>query len=198
MDAAVAEEMGDEAVLRKDPGEGSVADAEAAGIGAEGRHHGTHPVTGETAALHRATARGDARLRMQVAGDLALRAGRLVAEGDRADSDFVRDGAAEIARKDGIVIARNPDPVAACLKRGHGGAVLGRQALMRGAIVKAVAERDDDSRIMAGDDGSEPAQCGERVVGRQEHAAGGEARAFFQMQIGNDEQALLFPEQGAG
>ena len=68
MDAAVAEEMGDEAVLRKDPGEGSVADAEAAGIGAEGRHHGTHPVTGETAALHRATARGDARLRMQVAG----------------------------------------------------------------------------------------------------------------------------------
>ena len=37
-----------------------------------------------------------------------------------------------------------------------------------------------------------------RVIGRQQHAARGKAGAFFQMQVGDDEQALLFPEQRAG
>ncbi len=79
-----------------------------------------------------------------MAGDLAMRAGRLVAEGDRADRDFIGDGAAEIARQHRIVIARDPDPVAAGLERGDGVAIVRRQPLMRGAIVKTVAERDDD------------------------------------------------------
>src|SRR3954465_13021202 len=69
---------------------------------------------------------------------------------------------------------------------------------MRGAIVKTVAERNDDSRIMAGDDSSEPTKRGDGVVRRQQHPAHGEAGTFFQMQIGDDEQALLFPEQRAG
>src|SRR5207244_2949995 len=35
------------------------------------------------------------------------------------------------------------------------------------------------------------------IIRRQQHAAGGEAGAFFQMQIRDDEQTLLFPEQCA-
>ncbi len=69
---------------------------------------------------------------------------------------------------------------------------------MRGAVVKAVAERDDRTRIMAGDDSSETARASPAYRRRQQHAAGGEAGAFFQMQVGDDEQALLFPEQRAG
>ncbi|WP_271571656.1 LysR family transcriptional regulator [Bradyrhizobium sp. CCBAU 11386] len=45
---------------------------------------------------------------------------------------------------------------------------------------------------------SKPAERRDGIVGRQQHAAGREARALFQMQVGDDEQALLFPEQGAG
>ena len=37
-----------------------------------------------------------------------------------------------------------------------------------------------------------------RVIGRQQHAARGEAGSLFQMQVGDDEQALLLPEQRAG
>ena len=69
---------------------------------------------------------------------------------------------------------------------------------MRVAIVKTVAERDHHARIMMRDHGGEPAKRRDGVVGRQQHAARGEARALFQMQIGDDEQPLLFPEQRAG
>ncbi|MET4835649.1 hypothetical protein ABIF44_005056 [Bradyrhizobium japonicum] len=51
---------------------------------------------------------------------------------------------------------------------------------------------------MAGDDSSETAQRCQRIVRRQQHTARGEAGPFFQMQIGDDEQALLFPEQRTG
>src|SRR4029079_8967927 len=87
VDAAVTEQMGDKAIAGKDLCERGIADAETAGIGAEGGHHGAHPVTGETAAFHRAAACGDTRLRMQMTGDLAAHTGRLMAEGDRADRD---------------------------------------------------------------------------------------------------------------
>src|SRR3954463_7508542 len=98
--------MRDKTVLWKDLCKRRVADAEAAGIGAEGGHHGAHPVAGEAAALHRTAARGDASLGMKMAGDLAARAGRFVAEGDRTDRDFVGDGAAEVTRQQRrIVIA---------------------------------------------------------------------------------------------
>ena len=69
---------------------------------------------------------------------------------------------------------------------------------MRLTIVKAVAERDHHARIMPRDHGGEPAQRRHGVIGRQQHAARGKARTFFQMQIGDDEQALLVPEQRAG
>ena len=69
---------------------------------------------------------------------------------------------------------------------------------MRVAIVKTVAERNHHARIVPRDHGGETAQRRDGVVRRQQHAARGEAGAFFQMQIGDDEQALLLPEQRAG
>ena len=54
---------------------------------------------------------------MQMAGDFAGRAGRLMPEHDRPDRDFAGDHAAEIGRQRRIVIARNPDPVAPRLQR---------------------------------------------------------------------------------
>ena len=175
-----------------------IADAQAAGIGAERRHHGALAVAGKTAPLHRAAAGRDARLGMQMAGDFARRAGRLVAERDRPDRDFARDHAAEIGRQRRIVIARNPDPVAPRLHRRERVAVGRGQPLMRVAVVKAVAERDHHARIVPRDDGGKPAQRRHGIVGRQQHAARGKAGAFFQMQVGDDEQALLLPEQRAG
>ena len=140
----------------------------------------------------------DARLGMQVAGDFAGRPGRLVTKHDRADRDFAGDHAAEIGRQRGIVIARNPDPVAPRLQRRDGVAVRRGQPVMGVAVVKTVAERDHHARIMPRDHGGEAAERRHRVIGRQQHAARGKARAFFQMQVGDDQQALLFPEQRAG
>ena len=66
------------------------------------------------------------------------------------------------------------------------------------AVMKAVAQRNHHFRIMAGDGSSEAAQRGDRVIGWQQHAARGKTRSLLQMQVGDDEQALLFPEQRAG
>ncbi len=122
-----------------------------------------------------------------MAGDFTRSAGRLVTERNRANSNFMSDHAAEIGRQRGIVIARNPDPVAPRLQRRD-----------RVAVMKAVAERNHHARIMPRDHGGEAAECRHRIVGRQQHAAGGKTGALFQMQIGDDEQALFFPEQCAG
>jgi hypothetical protein len=66
------------------------------------------------------------------------------------------------------------------------------------AVVKTVAECDHHARIVPRNDGGEAAERRHRVIGWQQHAARGEAGTFFQMQVGNDEQALLLPEQCAG
>src|ERR1700731_3094282 len=59
-----------------------VADAQAAGIGAERRHHGALAVAGKTAPLHRSAARRHPRLGMQMAGDFTGCSRRLVAKSD--------------------------------------------------------------------------------------------------------------------
>ena len=110
----------------------------------------------------------------------------------------LRDHAAEIGRERGIVIAGNPDPVASHLQCRDRVAVGRGQPVVRVAVVKTVAERDHHARIVPRDHRGEAAERRRGVVGRQQHAARGEARAFFQMQVGDDEQALLFPEQRAG
>ena len=112
--------------------------------------------------------------------------------------DLAGDHAAEIGRQRRIVIAGNPDPVAPHLECRDSIAIGRGQPLMGIAVVKTVAECNHHARVMPCDDGSEPAQRRHRVVGRQQHAAGGETGAFFQMQIRDDQQAFFFPEQRAG
>ena len=145
MHAAVAEHMGNEAEGLEDSGEGRIANAEAASIGAESRHHRAGAVSCKAAALDGTAARRDPGLRMQMAGDLAMGAGRLVAERDGDDGDFIGNAAAEIRREVRIVVAGDPDPVAARLQRREHLAIGGRKATMRGAIVETVAKREDGS-----------------------------------------------------
>ena len=101
-------------------------------------------------------------------------------------------------RQRGIVIARYPDPVAPCLQRRDRVAVRRRQPVMGVAVVKTVAERNHHARIVPRDHRRKPAERRHRIVGRQQHAARRKARALFQMQVGDHQQALLFPEQRAG
>ena len=69
---------------------------------------------------------------------------------------------------------------------------------MRVAVMKTVAERDHHARVVPRDHGGQPAQRRYGVIGRQQHAARGKAGTLFQMQVGDDQQALLLPEQRAG
>ena len=134
---------------------------------------------------------------MQVTCDFSDLTCRLVAEHDPAQRHLGCDHAAEIGRQRRIVIAGNPDPVTRRLQSRQRIAIRRRQPLVRIAIVKAVAERDHDARIIMRDDSREPRKRRLGVIGRQQHAAGREARALFEMQVGDDEQTLLFPEQRA-
>jgi hypothetical protein len=133
-----------------------------------------------------------------LAGDLAARAGWLMTKHDSSDRGFRRDHAAETGRQFRIVIAGDPDPVAPRLQRAERLAISSGQPLMRAAIMKTVAERDHDPRIMPHDHGRQTSQRGGGIVGRQQDATGGEAGTLLQMQIRNHEQPLLFPEQRAG
>ena len=111
--------MGGEAERAEQSEDRAIAHIEAAGIGAESRHDEAAAVAGETAPAHRAPALRDARDRMQMAGNLAVRriVGRLVAESQRAERQGVGETAADIFRQIGIVIAGDPNPVAAALQR---------------------------------------------------------------------------------
>src|SRR5579872_2797307 len=104
--------MRHEAASGKDLRKRLVANAEAPGIGAEGRHHDALAVAGKTTPLQPARPRRDAGFWMKVACNFAHGTGRLVAEYDRTDRDFARNDAAEIGGQRRIVIAGNPDPVA--------------------------------------------------------------------------------------
>src|SRR3954464_11161156 len=99
MHPVVAEHMRHETQGLEDLGEGVVANAQASGISAERRHYRALAIAGKAPPLHRASARGDARLRMQMSGDFAGRAGRLMAKHDWADCNLARDSTADVARK---------------------------------------------------------------------------------------------------
>src|SRR5690242_11914886 len=63
--------------------------------------------------------------------------------------------------------------------------------------MEAVAQSDDATRRIMRDEARKPRQRRSGVIRRQQHAARGKARAFFQMQIGNDEQTQFRPIQHA-
>ena len=175
-----------------------VADAEAAGIGAERRHHRALAVAGKTAPLHRAAAgrrpapwdadgRRFRRRPRSAHGETRSGRSRLRWRPRRRDRTATPDRDCPRSRSSRAAPASPRSP------RGPA-----RQPVMGVAIVKTVAERDHHARIVPGDHGGEAAQCRHGIVRRQQHAARGEAGTFFQMQVGDHEQALLFPEQRAG
>ena len=92
-----------------------------------------------------------ARDRMQVAGDFAVGAGRLVAEHERADRERGGRRSAQPGGRLGIVVAGDPDPVAPALERAQYRAVRVGEPRRAPAVVEAVAERDHGARRVAGE-----------------------------------------------
>ena len=123
--AARADHVGHQALAPEQPGIGAVEHVERSGIGAEGRHDGARAVGGEAAPAHRAAALHDAGAGMQMAGDLALEAQPPTA---RAGTSGRRSPAHRRFRPAGrqaalrVVIAGNPEPVAAGRQRRQAGA----------------------------------------------------------------------------
>jgi hypothetical protein len=112
-------------IAPEDSRERLVADVQAPGIGAEGGHHHTPRIADEAPPPHAAPTRHHDRDGMQVAADLAVGgfAGWLVAEREHADPERFEVDAADARHRLRIVIAGDPDPVAAALQAGQGGAV---------------------------------------------------------------------------
>ncbi len=121
-----------------------------------------------------------------------------VNEAQASDAELAQHMAAERAGAFAVVVAGDPDPFASLLHDAQRLAVVRVHAFERVAIVEAVAERDDGRGVVGVDDLGEALQGFARVVGRQHLALGGEMRAFFQMQVGDDEGVLGRPIEGAG
>ena len=101
--------------------ESAVADVEAARIGAERRHHHAVPVCRKAVAADRVSAQRHTRGRMQMAGDLAVAWCRrgLVAKDEAPHRQQRRGASAERSHRMRIMIAGDPQPVAAALERGE-------------------------------------------------------------------------------
>ena len=63
--------------------------------------------------------------------------------------------------------------------------------------MEAIAKRDHAARAEAHQARGEAAERVASIVGREQHASRGEGRAFFQMQVSNDEGALRLPVESA-
>src|SRR4029077_2289641 len=77
---AVAENVRSEIRRAEDFGEGDIANAEATGVGADGRHHRALAIGGKAPALGGPASGGDAVSRVQEAGDLPEGTRRFMAE----------------------------------------------------------------------------------------------------------------------
>lgn len=97
----------------------------------------------------------------------------------------------------GIVIARNPVPLAAGLQLSQGGAVRIVEARTAAAVMKAVAERNHAGGIATFDHFGEFRDRRLRVVRRQHHAARTEERRLLKMQVGDDQRSFVGPICGA-
>ena len=73
-------------------------------------------------------------------------------EGERADAECMRERAADLVGRIGIVVAGNPDPLPPALQFRQCRAVVIHQARGAVAIMKAVAEGYDGARRIARDE----------------------------------------------
>ena len=130
---------------------------------------------------------------MHVTGDLAFCAGRRMTKGQRADRQRSAEAAADTVGRIGIVVAGDPDPITPALEGGERRAIARRDPVRAIAVVEAVAQRDHHAWRVAGDEEREPCQGRRGIIGREQHAARGEARALLQMQVRDRQDALFVP-----
>src|SRR5262245_54751508 len=135
--------MGGEAA-RKQRHKDGIADVEPTRIGAESRQDGSPPIAREAPAAQRTPACRDPRDGMEMAGDFAegLTRRRLVAERYGADRQARGRGTRKAVRL-GIVVAGDPDDLAAMQEIGERIAVLRCEARRRVSVVETVAEEDE-------------------------------------------------------
>ena len=120
---------------------------------------------------------------------------RLMAEGERADLNFIDSLAAQAHRRHRIVVAGHPDPFPVQLQ-GCEHCPVGRgQAVRTVRIVKTVTEANDPRRVEGIHDGGQLLQRGCRIIGRQHDAAAGKTGALFKVKIRNDERCFVRPPQ---
>ena len=130
--------------VRKDSRKRIVADVEAARVRAERRQDHARAVEREAPAPHIAAAAGDFCARMQVTGDLACGACRFVPQDERADTHLLARRAAKRLRGRAIMIALHPHPIDARDERLQGAAFLRVHPTWAAAVVKRIAEGDDN------------------------------------------------------
>ena len=140
----------------------------------------------------------DARRRMQMTGNLSFYTGRPMAERQGTKRNLYLENTANVRGRLRIVITGEPDPLAAALKHGDIFTILPAQSRRTAAIVEVVAECEYAARRVIADQTGKPHQCFRGVVRRHQHAAGGEARSLFQVQISDNEQPVFRPIQRAG
>ncbi len=131
---------------------------------------------------------------MEVSGDLwrGARGVRLVAKDGASDAEFLARLALAKIRRLGIVVSADPYPFKhKCAKRGKRGPVGNSHAFASANVVEAVAEANRAARLINLHNGSKPLQRVVAVERRQKPAARRAGRSLLQMQVGNDQRAML-------
>ena len=152
IDPCLAQHVCREGEAAEDVLEGPVANIEPARISAERRQDHPLAVADEAAAADGPPAAADPCHRMQMTGDLAVdRAGlRRVPEQQIADGQRRRETSRDMIRRIGIVVAGDPQPIAAALQRHQRGTVGIAEPQRPVPVMEAVAERDDGARRSSG------------------------------------------------
>ena len=96
------------------------------------------------------------------------------------------------------MVAGNPYPLTALHERAEGLEIAGGHAFARARIVKRIPKRDNQFGRVTQDQRGKPGQSRGCVIGRQELAARRVGRAFFKMQIGNNERSRSFMPERTG
>ena len=112
----LAQQVHGERQRPEDARKGAMPHVEPACKGSEGRHHQPCAVACEAPSAHSTTTPSHAGDRMEVTGDLALGAGRFVAENQCADRERAAKSAADARGRVGVVISGDPDPIAPALQ----------------------------------------------------------------------------------
>jgi len=101
--------------------------------------------------------------------------------------------AAQFRCRCGVVISGNPYPFTRACQCCNSVAIFKAQALRTIDVMKTVTQGDDLSGLISGNCALKHAQCLAGIIGWQMLIAAGKKRAFFEMQVRNNEGALPGP-----